>query len=400
MDQLSLILSALEETGKKVSSTVLQSVDDHVNNNKFDSKKDSLDFLEAKNGIMLSYLIDLTQLLRLRTSKEKNVEEVEECLNRLREMRIILEKVRPLEKKMRYQLDKLLALSASSSSFAAATDNSPDEEKSQNAMKSDVAIESDPLAYRPNLELMDGREDENEDESADSENDTTDDDDDLMAAKMAFKAGSRKDDEDSQLYRAPRLAAVPFSESKTKSEKEERLMKRQRDRMRKSELLSTLKSTFGDAPEEDDFGGGAIIGKQRESAQRLAEKEAEKTRYEEDAMIRLGTSRKDKKMKNRIMREEISNLNTISDLGNLTTGVSVAFGDGDRGSSKGGGKNSILEGSASSRYANGKRRRDFDEFGGEGATKKGGKRRDPKNSFQKALYGVSASGSKKKKSRK
>ena len=68
------------------------------------------------------------------------------------------------------------------------------------------------------------------------------------------------------MYKAPRLAAVPFTEETSQSEKEERVKKRQRDSLRKSELLSTLKSSFGDAPEEDNFVGGAALGKHGKQA--------------------------------------------------------------------------------------------------------------------------------------
>ena len=418
----SLLLPAVKETSNKISSSLLPSIDDHVSNEKFE-QKDGLDFLDAKNGIMISYMIDLTQLLRLKSAKSPNKEEIEACLGRLREMKITLEKIRPLEKKMRYQIDKLLALSASSSAFAAANLNASSVDKEDGGDNDNGAVESsDPLAFRPNPDSMLGKDEDDamsdneivndsNDESLDSMDDSSDgeDDDELRAAKEALNAGRSKrrnknddDDEDDVkgqgVYRAPRLAAVPFVEHEKKSDKEERILKRKQDRLRKSEFLSTLKATFGDAPEEDDFDGGAAVGKQRESARRFAEKLEEKTRHEEDTMMRLTTSRKEKMMRNKMMREEVSNLNSIVDLGNISAGVSAAFGGGKRG--KGREELIEVEGRGSSRHSNGKRRRDGDEFGGTSSNNgKVKKRASAKNSFQKALYGMEGgSGKKKKKS--
>ena len=397
----SLLISALAETSKKVSSALVPSVEEHINSDKFDSS-DGLDFLDAKNGILLSYMIDLTQLLKLNSSKNKDAAKIEACLNRLREMTIVLEKTRPLEKKMRYQLDKLLALSASSAAFASANTAGTND--------GDATSSSDPLAFRPNPESLVEKDegevsdnvvvDDDDDASSSSEDE---DDEELMAAKAALNAGRSKNrrtnddsDEDDDVegkgvYKAPRLAAVPFMEKEKQADKEERMLKRQRDRMRKSEFLSTLKATFGDAPEEDDYAGGAALGKQRESSRRFADKMKEKDEYEEDAMIRLTITKKEKQMRKKIMREELSNLNSIADLGNIAAGVTAAFGSEKRSS-----RDEAFDLEASSdRHMNGKRRRD-DDFGDSSRKEQREGTTPHKNSFQKALFGMDGSGGKRK----
>lgn len=425
---------AIKETREKVASNLLASIDDFVTNDHYDYQTDQLDFLEVKNSLVLSYLIDLTQLIRLQTTKKSSSETIDACVKRLQEMKVIMDKIRPMEKKMRYQIDKLLSLSATSSSFAAPDvggvleDDEINEEEKEESVFLD---ESDPLSYRPDPESMLGLDD-NEDESDDDDeekednddfdsdeeeqNSTDDDDDDeLLAAKAALNLGRKKTtaksntkDEDteephskssdlssSNIYKAPRMTAVPFEERERKAIKEEKMQQKERNRMLKSELLSTLKQNYGDAPEEDDIGGGATLGKQRESARRLAERDAEKTQYEEDTFVRLTTSRNDKKARNRIMREEISSLNTIADLGNLTAGVSTAFGDkGDRG-----GSSSRTIDDTSMRHANGKRKRNMD---GSGNSKRKNENGHAKNSLQRELYGISGSSSntKKKKNKK
>ncbi len=374
-----------------------------------------------------------------------NKEELNKCMKRLNEMKVIIEKIKPLEKKMRYQLDKLLTISSSSSSSSFAfggdndndNDNSNDNDNDENEDGGNMVQmeESDPLAFRPNPDSMLWKEDEDSDEpsnfdgdnedsdeandDSDGEEDEDEDDEEILAAKAALKAGrassSKKkkhnndpddggDDDyiNNGVYRAPRITAVPFEEKEKYKMKEERLLKKQRDRMKKSELLSTLKATYGDMPEEDDFGGGASLGKQRESARRLAEREAEKTKFEEETFVRLTTSRKEKKMKNRIMREEISNLHSIADIGNLTAGVSLAFGKE--------GKNryddhEVIRVATSnrqtSRHANGKRRRSNEYEDSSRSNSKGKRRNEPKNSYQRALFGIDAGlGGQKKKNKK
>ena len=351
---------------------------------------------------MLSYLIDLTQFVRIKSlpvdqrQKSQTAKEMKSCLERLGEMKVILDKMRPMERKMRYQIDKVLAISASSGAFASVNETKAEDEVTEEV---DALVESDPLAFRPNPDSLMDKDDSDSDDDGNSSDgsDSEVDDDELRAAKATLRLSRSKDkgkseldsDMESQVYKAPRLSATPFVEREKASKKEERILKRQQNRMQKSELLSTLKASYGDAPDEDDFGGGATIGTQRETAKRLAEREAEKTRFEEDGFIRLTASRKEKKLKNKIMREETSNLNSIADLGNLTAGVSIAFGEEKKGDKD---FDIKVGGHGPSRHVNGKRRR-------EGKSDQKQRSAMPKNSFQKALYGVGGGGGKKKSKR-
>jgi len=435
-DSSTAIASAVEDTRKKVMSTLLPSIDKHVTSESFDHQKDGLDFLEVKNSLMLSYLIDLTQLIRVQSSPSTDGDNDDDdtclkpCLDRLRTMKVALDKMRPMEKKLRYSLDKLLALSATSSTFAAGEEITVAREQEP----ADNNEQSDPLLFRPNPDRLVGNGDSDGDGDGDTSSsdaddasdtddrksihsnseDSADDDDELKAAKTALDVGrsksakKRRDTTEStnprdpsassskeQLYRAPRLVAVPFAEREKQAEREEHLRKKERNRMLKSELLSTLRSSYGDAPEEEDYEGGATLGKQREAAQRLADRDKEKTEFEEGTMMRLTTSRKEKKMRNKVMRDEISNLNAIADLSNLTAGVSAAFGDGARDDNARG--RFAGDEDTSSRHDNGKRRR-MDGFGEEYGTgqQQGAQKRktrpNTKNSFQKALYGMDDGG--------
>ena len=370
-----ITVASLDETYKKVMSSLLPTIEDHVSSTDYSASKDSLDFLSAKNSLLLSYLIDLVQLIRLIEKKklaqkrdkgddgsdsddDDNASsqistDIESCLARLNEMKVALDKVRPVEKKMRYQLDRLLAAASDATSFAAGGEESDEDENDNGDMK--MSANADPLSFRPNLAMMgsdnddeDVDDEEEEPSDVDDDDNSDDDDDDLRAAKAVARTGSSSankkkrgsaghdsdDDDDTKnaIYQPPRLAALPFAEREKAEEKAERALARQRRRMRQSELLQTLRAADGtDRPEEDDLDGGAALGKQKEAARRMAEREAEKTKFEEEMMVRLTQSRKDKKARGRMMREEQSNLGAIADLGRLAAGVADAFGGSDDG---------------------------------------------------------------------
>lgn len=355
-----------------------------------------------KNSLFLSYLAELANLMRLKVKGKTNEHRhVKSCLSRLNEMKLLLEKIRPMEKKMRYQLDKLLsAASSNSSSFAAGNNNN------NNNM-------NDPLSFRPNPETLlskgeesDNQGDEKDDSDQDNESHDEEDDEELKAAKAVLSKGKKtkpsktdnnNDDEitASGVYKAPRMASVPFIENQT--DKQTKQLQKQKQRMKTSEFLQTIQAQYGDKPEEDD--AGATLGKQREAARRLAQRDAERVQYEEEAFVRLAPSRRDKKERNRIMREEVSNLNAIADIGNLAAGVSMAFDNENEND------NDPMDHNDSSmlptRYSNGKRRKDTTLDGMDNANdhSRSRKRMGGKNSFQRTLYGHSSSKKKKRSKR-
>ena len=178
------LLTTLSKTNNVISTTLHSTITTHNTSTKqYNAKKDSLDYLSVKNGIMISYLIDLTLLLKYRleakqstnsrggggtkdtnaTSKEKK-KEIEQLQTRLIEQRTLLTKIRPLEKKLRYQIDKLLALSTLGAGTFAARDTEDVErkggkKKSGDGMKGDdveggLEESADPLSFKPDLQGM------------------------------------------------------------------------------------------------------------------------------------------------------------------------------------------------------------------------------------------------------
>ena len=379
--------TSLHETIQKVQAALLPSIQSHVESEEF-SKRDGLDFLDVKNGLMLSYLIDLVTYIRDKSMGEES----SKSLERLNEMKIVLDKLRGLDKKLRYQIDKLLAANTTSAEFAVGGDNN------------NINASEDPLQFRPDPKALD---DDYDNSSDDDENDKSgqtdaealadgDADEDLAAARATltvakFKKSSKREEDDDGIYRAPRTTAVPYAFDL--EQKEEEKEKRAKRRMRATELAQTMRAQYGEAPEQEDTHGGSDYGKQRAAARRLAEREAEKTKYEEDAMIRLQTSRKDKKEKKRLMREEGSNLNAIADLGNLVRETrAFARYDGGRDDEP---RAKLQADNAPKRFENGKRRREQINADGQSNGRKG-KTGKARNSLQAALFNTEGRGKKKK----
>lgn len=409
----SSLVSALKETNSKISS-FSKAVEEHLRNNDFDCGKDSLDFLHVKNTMMLSYLIDLTHLVRLANSKSDHSElstcpKVNACLSRLNEMRVAFDKMRPMEKKLRYQVDKLLSVSASV--YAEANNENDSSEEHKTSTKD--LVNDDPLAFKPNIEaLLQKSEDVEEDVRSSS---SDDDDDDMKAARSVAKSmGNEVGKQQPQVYQPPRLMAMSMADEgdpdkvDKEAAKEEKIARRKRNQMaRNSELIQTLRSQYTDAPEEDDTHGGVadVLGRESALSKRLKEQAKNRKDFEEEQFVRLVVSRKEKKERNRVDAEERSNLNQLSDLGNLTRGI-FAFGDEDDRNShvidvgRGGKKSKGLKDDGwEGRFENGKRKRGLDGGSGDGNLKRVNnetRKLKAKNSLQRELYGLNSGGKKKK----
>jgi U3 small nucleolar ribonucleoprotein protein LCP5 len=455
----SLIL--LNEAIHKVHHELLPKIGGHVSGHAAASE---LDFLRVKNETMITYLIELVAHLRHEAlAVSARNDERRECdtgndnkknLMRLMEVKTAIDRTRNLEQKLRYQIDKLLV--------AADSHNDDEREAAGFALRNSsvagpvVATNDDPLEYRPNVGALlgeddddasssdDNDEDEREEESS-SDDEDGDDDEEIAAARRTLalagkgsKAGpsrQNKDDDKSgkdrrhakgavkasrdagveeeaaapqqQLYRAPRLASVPYAGDVVDRQAEK--AKRERQRLRAGEIATALRSRYTDAPDVDDVHGGADLGRQRETSRRWAQKQQDKTQYEESNMVRLTETRKDKKFKKRLMRQEMSNLSAIADLGSLVVrGLGNSGGggagrdddDGDEGRGHRGRGRPNDDRDDGQRFSNGKRRRSEEGGGTNNKSKKkdhGSGGFQSSNALQAALFGGGRDGGGKKK---
>merc|ERR1711973_37991 len=169
-------------------------------------------------------------------------------------------KIKPIEKKLKYQVDKLVKMSS---------DNGQ-------------ASEQNALSYKPNFENMVGK-DEGEEED------------------------EEEDEDKSAVYVPPKLTAVPYEGDKLS--REERKLEKARKRNLNSNLLADIREEFGDEPEE------ISDGRNRSMQRKMKEREDERQKYEEDNLVRLTMTKKDK-----LMKRKMSMIDEVVKIGKYTGG--------------------------------------------------------------------------------
>jgi len=269
----SALAQALLEGSQKVEAKVQEAINEYVSSVDF-SPTQGLDFLQAKNSLVLTYLIELTHDMRTRL---KSSPRSDSSTHRLTVMKTVLDKSRGLEKKLRYQIDKLLASGTNASSFVSAESGDPLQLRPDtSSLRTD---ERGPKANAGGDDFVEGGHDSDNSDSSEV-------DADLEAARATVAASRGKkmqsynDDSDNEddggdgVYRAPRYSAVPYNLDK--EDKNAEREKRKLRRMRTSELAQALRAQYGEAPEQEDIHGGTELGKQREAAKRFNEQQEEK----------------------------------------------------------------------------------------------------------------------------
>jgi len=174
----------------------------------------------------------------------------------------VLEKIRPIDYKLRYQIDKLVKTAVTGTTNA-----------------------SDPLNFKANpTNLMD--------EDTDSE---TEEEEDAVNEYKKKKKNAKSVDADEEIiakYVPPRLTSMPYDDDDTKADKQEKIRERARKRALNSTLIDELKEDYLDTPVE--ISGGS-------RAQQLISKAwKERERYEEDNLVRLPMSKEDRHREKRL----------------------------------------------------------------------------------------------------
>lgn len=247
-----------------------------------------LSFLEVKYHMLLDYLINLTYVVLRKCSGETI--EGDPSIERLIEIRTVLEKIRPIDHKLRYQIDKLVKTATTG-----------------------VSSSTDPILYKPNPDDMmssaggAGRdEDDGEDDSdEEDEDDDEEDEDEAGAAKMPRKAATAGK---SGVYVPPRIKPVYYDGDERDADKEKKALDRAKKRAitwvwqpfptsvhsiakylifpTRSSMLQDLKEEYLDAPTEISSGSRA--------QQMLSQAQKEKQEYEETYLMRLPVTKAEK----------------------------------------------------------------------------------------------------------
>ncbi|KAK7689055.1 hypothetical protein QCA50_007746 [Cerrena zonata] len=256
LDEIRLSMSSAREAIKALQTK--------VDNSELDTK-DGISLLSAKSNVMLQYLQNAVLLSAHRVlghslSDRKPAPEpfsdpqrgsrgssAGDRVDALVESRLVLEKVKLMEGKMKYQIDKLVRTA-------------------QEPEKSTKDGSIDPLAFRPNPEAL-------MDQSSDSE---------------ASGAENSDDETRDGIYRPPKLAPMPYNESSSKKDKSRRAPV--------PTALSSLAQMDLSMPYQESTSGlgstPALMSGRAKELKRMAE-------FEEENMTRLVMKKRDAKKRAR-----------------------------------------------------------------------------------------------------
>lgn len=246
-------LKNIKQSVESVKS-VLESLED------FELKPNGLDIINVKCQNLAEYLQKLTLLTSFRLTgssvQSRNASEVQsgDLVDELIKLRVIHEKTRNLQSKMRYRIDKLLK----------STNVTEENDNENNVDDEDDQI--DPLAFKPNPSNLLSRGKEQQDD-----NDNNEDDND-------------------GIYRPPKLAAVPYTNPEKGS-------KREKKNAIPAAILPELVGS-NDVHQASTSGLGTVPSKQ---TSKRAKELARLQEYEEENMTRLVHNKKEA---NRRARDE------------------------------------------------------------------------------------------------
>ncbi|RUS80668.1 hypothetical protein EGW08_011572 [Elysia chlorotica] len=259
-------LSLLKEI-KKSSGECLQHIRALTTKiNQSPKSSHGMSFLDVKNQLMSSYMANLALLMDKKTNGQsiKN----DKSIGRLIEIRTVIEKMRPIEHKLKYQINKVVT-----------------------AFKEKQQDPSDPRKFKANFGAFANAE-SGSDSSADEDEDA-----------------KGKNDDKPKTYVAPKLAPVHYSDDETPEDRLKKQTEKKTKRALSSAMLREMREQYTDAPVE--------ITESRDMHRiRDNRKVKERTEYEENNFMRLPVSKKES--------AGMRKLGTMSALGALAD-----FEDGD-----------------------------------------------------------------------
>lgn len=257
-------------------------------------------YLDVKSMLLLNYCMSL-QYYMLAKAEGKDLEG-NEIFERLAYLRLMLEKLKPLDKKMEYQINKLLRAAVTQNQGTAALPNRQKKE--------------DNLRYKPNLGNLVGEEfkiptagatqpmseDQEESESEEDKEVEELEADDIDSEELEnytkqrqkeidAKQRKQKDEEDedpeNQIYKAVKFNPIAMVDKKKKQQKQK---EKDSKRMNRVDLVRELKNDLLELPEEVNY--GIASGNKRILEEEQADEELEMKYFK-----RLSYSKKELKEK-------------------------------------------------------------------------------------------------------
>lgn len=199
-----------------------------------------ISLLEVKCHTLLSYLVDLTLLIQKKCEFQSIKDDP--CIGRLVEHRTVLERIRPLEFKIKYQIDKLVKTAMSG-----------------------AVDPSDPNRFRATIDGLVDPEDD-----GDAEDDDSDRNENGVSSSKKSKDG---------VYVAPKVTAVSYDGDESRAVKRQKELERAKKRALQSSVMQELREEYADTPVEMQINTVGLKNKQ-------SKYDFERQKYEEDYFTR------------------------------------------------------------------------------------------------------------------
>ena len=219
-------------------------------------------------------------------------------------LRYAIEKMRPMDGKLKYQIDRLVKLA----------------EKGEQEQVSST--------LRPNPMALLAKDDDDNESDKHSDNDSGDEGN-VSKRGNALVAGG------DGVYRPPRIESARFDDAEAKAERQEEKLKQKRKKIKNSEIFDALREEFTSAPEASTSTGmSSMSGFEK----KLKADAKERTDFEEDRFVRMTMTKKEKQAikkkerevtQNNILSSFGANVDDLDDLVDSFKDVSDATGEGE-----------------------------------------------------------------------
>jgi len=259
----------------EINASVLETKESigKIANKEYNTSK-GISLLDVKCHTLMSYLGDLAYVI-LKKCKFESIKD-SPSIERLVEQRTVLERIRPLEFKIKYQIDKLVKTALSGS-----------------------VDPNDPDRFRATIDGLADANEVEEDEEPDA---------DEMGGRSSKKA---KDG----VYVAPKVTAVPYDGDESRVVKRQKELERAKKRALQSSVMQELREEYADTPVEMQINTVGLKNKQ-------SKYDYERQKYEEDYFTRLPVTKKDKHRAKQLstitlgkLGKEVTHFEDISALG-------------------------------------------------------------------------------------
>jgi len=255
--------------------------------------------LDLKNELFLSYLQNLTFLILVKLRHSSGRDDVadskrinDDVTKKLSELRLYLEKgVKPLEGKLKYQIDKMVKAAEDATRTQAASANGTQKQKKMKQKKKRRADESEE-SERSSASASESDDDASASESEIDELSYRPNPAALVRPQAAASTERKRDEPADGIYRPPRITATAMPTTRGKEEKAEHKPSKSATL---DEFIATELSTAPVA--EPSIGSTIVGGGRRMKSQRERNEDEERRRYEEAHLTRLPKESKKERAK-------------------------------------------------------------------------------------------------------